>query len=62
MKIFVVKAIIEGESECVLMGAYPTLTEANKRVEELTKKYKQDKEHVIRLNKLNLQIFNQSVI
>lgn len=44
MKIFVVKAVIEGEDECVLMGAYPTLTEANKRVEELTKKYKQDKE------------------
>ncbi|VXC70642.1 hypothetical protein BACI71_60063 [Bacillus mycoides] len=44
MKIFVVKSVIEGENECVLMGAYPTLTEANKRVEELTKKYKQDKE------------------
>ncbi|SDL44310.1 hypothetical protein SAMN04487922_13441 [Bacillus toyonensis] len=44
MKIFVVKAVIEGENECVLMGAYPTLTEANKKVEELTKKYKQDKE------------------
>lgn len=44
MNIFVVKAVIEGENECVLMGAYPTLTEANKRVEELTEKYKQDKE------------------
>ncbi|WP_180251716.1 hypothetical protein [Bacillus cereus] len=44
MNIFVVKAVIEGENECVLMGAYPTLTEASKRVEELTEKYKQDKE------------------
>lgn len=44
MKIFVVKAVINGENECVLMGAYPTLQEANKRVKELTDKYKDDKE------------------
>ncbi|QUW34561.1 hypothetical protein J8Y17_28105 (plasmid) [Bacillus cereus] len=44
MKIFVVKAVIDGENECVLMGAYPTLEEANKRVKELTDKYKDDKE------------------
>jgi hypothetical protein len=44
MKIFVVKAVIDGENECVLMGAYPTLKEANERVKELTEKYKHDKE------------------
>lgn len=44
MIIFVVKAVIDGENECVLMGAYPTLEEAKKRVKELTEKYKNDKE------------------
>ncbi|MEB9880166.1 hypothetical protein P4K67_26030 [Bacillus cereus] len=44
MKIVVVKAVIEGENECVLMGAYPTIKEANERVKELTKRYKDDKD------------------
>jgi len=43
MKIFVVKEVIEGEEECILLGAYPTIQEANKRVEELVERYQDDK-------------------
>ncbi|WP_436866573.1 hypothetical protein [Bacillus fungorum] len=42
MKIIVVKAVIEGENECVLMGAYPTNQEADERIKELNERYKVD--------------------